>query len=1353
MKKRKAGDSDLSDEKNLKINNDPESKEHLVVEMDWRKMFPPEMVKKAESSETIKKISNVTKVWGTGYSARYYPDEDELNAIGCPKTRSRRYGADQYGLHTDRSGKPYYEVSVYNIPQSTGNRWEPYLLQCSCTQSRNEDLCIHKAALLAYLEKKVFGGKYLVRESDYDYEVRQRGIKAKQARAEEEKYRQSFPQEEVPALDFFADRKEPETGLYIYDMKAALQNLTTDAYSMDRAREIMKHRGWFYIRNDTDEERTGEKTATVVLQIRDSMNDSWFDAGKAEITGSELTLEAQGGFRDAYESSYNFTSSEDDDPDVYDEETGTWFTHKLNIYELVLCSALWDYCDQLNEETVDLTDDNARKFFRSFDKAEEVRDQKVELPEAPRIKAVQLYPRIIMEYGNAELSFRIEQSGHKRMVVKNLNALAAAYNERKILQLSKKESIDFDVVQFTDHSMPLYDFISRRIGEVHDESSLYRDHDSDDSRVVRTIIATASFELKGALLDGFYDAWNGNTCEYNDKSNGVKEKDIPVGHRSLKVSLQADEMSDARGTFAGVEVTGLIPVMLKGSGRYRYTLNANGLSRITEEERKQLKPFDSVSDSSGYFRMQVGKENLQEFYYRIVPSFLESPVVSFDDHCEMEVEKHLPPEPVFDFWLDCQEDADSENGDYLLSAKAEVSYVDHKEDQKPRKYLILEKSADQAYRDDVQEKRVDKMLSRFFPKHDNGMYSAEITDEQFFDFLTSGIGVLEKYGTVHGTEAFRVHHVRQAPVMKFGVSVDSGIMDLTLTSDSLSKDELLDVMNSYHQRKRFHRLKSGDYLDLTDDHAFEEIQDILNGMDLSDEEVIKKSAHVPLYRALYLDKLLERHQDIVSSRDRVYRGLIRSFHTLNDSEMEPPESLEKILRPYQVYGYKWIRTLETAGFGGILADEMGLGKTLQMISVLLDDYQKIKPKEPSLVVCPASLVYNWQEEFQRFAPVMKVVPVAGGAAMRRKAMESWDETQVYIISYDLLKRNIAEFANKNFWYVVLDEAQYIKNAGAAVSRSVKTLKAKHRFALTGTPIENRLSELWSIFDFLMPGFLYGHKEFERKFETPITKNKDEEAAAKLKNMTSPFILRRRKEDVLKDLPEKMEEVRYVQISGKQQKLYDAEVLKLKGEINESDESNNKIAVFAELTKIREICCDPSLIYEDYDGESAKRTACMDLIRQAMDGGHRMLVFSQFTSMLALLEKDLKDADIPYYILTGSTSKEKRIAMVHDFNSNDVPVFLISLKAGGTGLNLTGADVVIHYDPWWNLAAQNQATDRTHRIGQTKQVTVYKLIMKNTIEDKILDMQEAKKDLAESVLEGEGKSITSLSKEELLELLD
>ena len=310
--------------------------------------------------------------------------------------------------------------------------------------------------------------------------------------------------------------------------------------------------------------------------------------------------------------------------------------------------------------------------------------------------------------------------------------------------------------------------------------------------------------------------------------------------------------------------------------------------------------------------------------------------------------------------------------------------------------------------------------------------------------------------------------------------------------------------------------------------------------------------------------------------------------------------------------------------------------------------------------------------------------------------------------------------------------------------------------MTGTPIENRLSELWSIFDFLMPGFLYGYDVFKKEMESPIVKNNDETATKRLQRMVSPFILRRLKEDVLKDLPEKLEECRYVRFGETQQKLYDAQVVHMREEIarqNPDEFNRNKMRVLAELMRLRQICCDPSLCFENYQGEAAKLEACLQLMQSAIDGGHRMLIFSQFTSMLEILQQKLDAEGIEHYTITGSTPKKKRLELVKEFNEGDVKVFLISLKAGGVGLNLTGADVVIHYDPWWNQAVQNQATDRAHRIGQTRKVTVYKLIALHTIEEKIQKLQETKRNLADQIVGGEVSQLGSLSQEEIMELLE
>jgi SNF2 family DNA or RNA helicase len=309
--------------------------------------------------------------------------------------------------------------------------------------------------------------------------------------------------------------------------------------------------------------------------------------------------------------------------------------------------------------------------------------------------------------------------------------------------------------------------------------------------------------------------------------------------------------------------------------------------------------------------------------------------------------------------------------------------------------------------------------------------------------------------------------------------------------------------------------------------------------------------------------------------------------------------------------------------------------------------------------------------------------------------------------------------------------------------------------LTGTPIENRLSELWSIFDYLMPGFLFSYDSFRNQIEIPIVKNENADILERLHRMIGSFILRRNKRDVLKDLPDKLEEIRYAGMTGKQQELYDAQVIRMRNNLKDQDENDfrkSKIEVLAELMRIRQICCDPSLCYTNYDGESAKTDLCMELLRNLMDGGHRTLLFSQFTSMLEILQKRLDVENIPYYTITGSTSKEERLRLVKAFNENEIPVFLISLKAGGTGLNLVGADSVIHYDPWWNTAAEDQASDRAHRIGQKNVVTVYKLVVKGTIEEKIVALQQQKAKLASDILGGESIGSASLSREDLLEIL-
>ena len=530
--------------------------------------------------------------------------------------------------------------------------------------------------------------------------------------------------------------------------------------------------------------------------------------------------------------------------------------------------------------------------------------------------------------------------------------------------------------------------------------------------------------------------------------------------------------------------------------------------------------------------------------------------------------------------------------------------------------------------------------------------------------------------------------------------------------------------------------------------------EMMESMHMSPKDFVKGKMNLPLYRTLYLDKMLEEHSDVYNTRDQQFKNIIKNMKSVAESDYEVPKSLDKIMRNYQKNGFRWMKTLEDCGFGGILADDMGLGKTLQTISVLLDAKESGR-EGTSIIISPASLVFNWGEEFAKFAPQLKVQMLAGKASERTEIIENYESVDVLITSYDILKRDIDQYADKQFLYEIIDEAQYIKNQTTAASKAVKLINSNVRFALTGTPIENRLSELWSIFDYLMPGFLYTYDSFRKDFENPIVKYDDEEQMARLQKMVRPFIMRRLKKDVLKDLPDKLEESRVVRFDGEQQKLYDAQVVQMRNELNsgsDDDFRKNKLRILAELTRLRQICCDPHLCFENYKGDSAKLESCLELIESAISGGHKILLFSQFTSMLAIIEKALSDRDITYYKITGETSKQDRLSMVKQFNEDDTPVFLISLKSGGVGLNLTGADVVIHYDPWWNVAVQNQATDRAHRIGQTKKVTVYKMIAKGTIEEKIVKLQETKKDLADNIINGENVGIGSMSKDDIMELL-
>lgn len=623
--------------------------------------------------------------------------------------------------------------------------------------------------------------------------------------------------------------------------------------------------------------------------------------------------------------------------------------------------------------------------------------------------------------------------------------------------------------------------------------------------------------------------------------------------------------------------------------------------------------------------------------------------------------------------------------------------------------------------------------------------------DQADDFLDHGLNELKTSGQVRVTAAFR-RLLRQAPHhFHLSASVSGSLLNLKITGDKLSADEINQILSEYQLGRRYYLLKDQRVVRV-DSKALDQLHQLTKQLDVDPTTADSGGMQLPAYRAMALNSSMK---DLSSIGYQPTKSLSQFVSDLEKpgKGVKLPQKLQKILRPYQRDGAKWMITLAQHSLGGLLADEMGLGKSVQAITLIVSNHKE----GISLIVCPAAVVYNWRDEFKKFVPQLTISVVDGSAQERKAIISNSKHVNVLITSYDSLKRDMEQYQVMHINNEIIDEAQYIKNPQTKAARAVKQINARHRFALTGTPIENRLSELWSIFDFLMPGFLGTYQKYKRRFEKPITDNQDKMAMKELKSMVQPFILRRLKQQVLKDLPDKNEEVVAVPLVGKQGQLYNAYAQRLLAQLKHEDDKtfrNHQMQILAELTRLRQICCSPKLIDEHFRGHARKVDACLKLIKKETNSGHKILLFSQFTSLLAIMAARLKRAKISYFVIEGQTPKKKRLELVKQFNETKQPaVFLISLKAGGTGLNLTSADIVIHFDPWWNVAAENQATDRAHRIGQHHDVQIYKLIAKDTIEERIINLQKQKSALATAILSGKEIKSAKFDRKTLLKILE
>ncbi|MHC6180164.1 DEAD/DEAH box helicase [Clostridium sp. JNZ X4-2] len=653
------------------------------------------------------------------------------------------------------------------------------------------------------------------------------------------------------------------------------------------------------------------------------------------------------------------------------------------------------------------------------------------------------------------------------------------------------------------------------------------------------------------------------------------------------------------------------------------------------------------------------------------------------------------------------------------------------------------------YRDSKREAGTLKILrSLGFERSDNKFYLMW-GDDYIFRFFKVEIEKLQKIGEVFYSENFK--GIKSISSKNISGDVKSGKYDyfeMKFKLDDIPSEETAAILRAFRDNLKYYKLKSGEYLDLEE----LELRKFLRLLDVvSKDNIVDNHMKISKNKSIYLDSYIEENNIRYIKGSLELKKIRDKLKNIKNFEFEEPEKLKIDLREYQKVGYNWFKTLDYLGFGGILGDEMGLGKTFQAIAFLLSN-----PGSKSLIVVPTSLVYNWIHEFEKFAPDMKVAAVNGPRKEREELLKNINKYQAVITTYNLLKRDLEIYNNIEFDYCMLDEAQYIKNPHCQNAESVKSIKARRRFALTGTPIENSVMELWSIFDFIMPGYLYDEKRFSVRYYKKF--KEDPVVIEDLNRLVKPFILRRKKKDVIKELPDKIEKTIMVHLKDKQEKVYGTYAKHaldlIENKVKEDEFKNSKIEILAYITKLRQLCLDPSVVMGDYSGSSAKIEALVELLTQSIGEGHRVLVFSQFTSVLKNIAGRISKEGIEYSYLDGSVSSKNRMKLVEEFNSGINSVFLISLKAGGTGLNLTSADIVIHFDPWWNPAVEEQATDRVHRIGQKHVVEVIKLVAKGTIEEKIIQLQEEKKRLIDSLLGGElsgSQGIASLSQEEIIKL--
>ena len=947
---------------------------------------------------------------------------------------------------------------------------------------------------------------------------------------------------------------------------------------------------------------------------------------------------------------------------------------------------------------------------------------------------IEIDPKIIYDTQNKEMSIEFKVGdGKNSYKIKNLITFYDTYSNGDTFKYGQKLEFKHSREIFRSSDLKLLDFLLK-----YSEIIKYTNESMGQQRYYGKVMNESAITISNTCLDEMFDVFDG---EYIKIKKDYQEDRILFLDEIPEIKFILEEESESEyKLYPNIDIYSYDVLYGK---KYLYMVIDDVIYRCPMNFKNTVLKLLELYKNNFTKEIIFKKTDLPKLFSLVVPSIKNC--LEIKNIKQEEMEKYVPQDLYVKLYLDF-------NSSNFITADVKFGYKDIEFNP------LVEQKKLTIPRDVVKEtKTLETLIQTGFmlDKEHGRLILAD--DEKIYKFLSEEIVYYMKNFEILATDAFKKREIKQPKISNIGIKVENNLLKVNLSEFNFSPEELTEIMERYKLRKKFYKLSDGSFVNLEENETLDFLEKLNIDGNLNYEDLANGELELPVYRTLYLDKIL-KNTNMNVYKNKEYKDLINDIQNTNDDYIKIPHELKATLRRYQEIGYKWLKTLDTYGLGGILADDMGLGKTLQVITLLLDYNVNSTDKRSSIVVCPSSLALNWFNELEKFAPSLKAIVVSGNAEERKVIIKNIENYDIIITSYDLLKRDVEVYTEQNyeFKFIIADEAQYIKNNNTQNFKAIKKIKAKTRFALTGTPIENSLAELWSIFDFSMPGYLYSYRKFKENFETPIIREEDTYKIQKLKMLIEPFILRRIKEEVLTELPEKTVTVLNSEMEEEQQKIYMSYMASAREEVaNEligDGFEKNQMKILALLMRLRQICCHPKLFLDNYNNGSGKLNQCMEIIKDAVQGNHKILLFSGYTSMFDIIEKELKEENIKYFKLTGQTKVSERIKLVDEFNENeDIKVFLISLKAGGTGLNLIGADMVIHYDPWWNISAENQATDRTYRIGQKRNVQVYKLITKNSIEEKIYELQQKKAQLVDNMLSTNETFISKLSRDEIIDL--